>query len=197
MLIGMTGGIGSGKSMVAKFIKKKGFPVYNSDEWAKFLVEKSLEIQHEIALEFGEKAYLNGTYNRAYISEIVFKQPEKLQLLNAIIHPRVAQHFELWKNQQTQPFIFKETALLFELQLHLQCNKSLLVTAATDIRIQRVMKRDGKTYEQVLNIIEKQMPENEKINRADFVIFNNGNLENLEKETTSLMNKLSKINHYL
>lgn len=193
-IIGITGGIGSGKSTVSEFIEEMGFPVYNSDFWAKELVNYDAELKSKIIELLGEESYdENEIYNRKYVAEKVFENDELLLKLNQIIHPSVKIHFENWVNAQTSTFVFKETALLFELKLNEACYKSILVTADENLRIKRVMERDGKTYREVEAIIQKQMPEKEKIRKADFVIYNNSDLESLKIETEKTVHILKSL----
>jgi dephospho-CoA kinase len=191
-IIGLTGGIGSGKTTVAHFIEKMGFPVYYSDDRAKTIVNDSVELKQRIIALLGKEAYdENGLYDRKYVSNLVFNNNELLSYLNGIIHPAVALDFKNWVLQQKNYLIFKETALLFELKLNLQCYKSLLVTADDNIRAKRVMDRDGKTYREVKSIMEKQMSEKEKIRFADYVIYNNTDLQDLEKQTEEIVLSIS------
>ncbi len=187
-IIGLTGGIGSGKTTVAQFIEEFGFPVYYSDERAKLIVNESRELQFRIKELLGEEAYgSDGLYNRKFVSEKVFNDKELLQQLNEIIHPAVRTDFENWVARQTKYLVFKETALLFELKLNRQCYKSLLVTAEDNLRIKRVMDRDGKTYREVQAVMEKQMPEKDKIKMADCIIYNNTNLDDLREHTEKVI----------
>ena len=197
-IIGLTGGIGSGKTTVARFIEEMGYPVYNSDTRAKDLVNESHDLKAAIIQLLGSQAYdENGLYDRKYVGSVVFSNDELLKQLNAIIHPAVNKDFHDWVKRQSREIIFKETALLFELKLNLQCDKSLLVTADESIRIKRVMDRDSKTYREVEKVIDNQMPERKKIRLADYVIENNSDMQHLrlstEKIMTSLINDLHKI----
>lgn len=197
-IIGLTGGIGSGKTTVARFIEEMGYPVYNSDTRAKDLVNESDDLKAAIIRLLGSQAYdENGLYDRKYVGSIVFSNDELLKQLNAIIHPAVNKDFHDWIKRQSREIIFKETALLFELKLNLQCDKSLLVTADESIRIKRVMDRDSKTYREVEKVIDNQMPERKKIRLADYVIENNSDMQHLrlstEKIMTSLISDLHKI----
>lgn len=193
-IIGLTGGIGSGKTTVAKFIQEMGFPVYFSDDRAKDIVNDDEVLKNNIKELLGEEAYdENGFYNRKYVSEIVFNNDETRLQLNALIHPAVKIDFENWVNKQHAEFIFKETALLFELNLNESCYKSVLVTADDNIRIKRVMDRDQKTYREIEAIIDKQMPEKDKIKRADFVIYNNDGIDELKVATEKMMVKLKEV----
>ena len=187
-IIGLTGGIGSGKTTVAKFIENCGFPVYYSDERAKTIVNDNEGLKQKIKDLLGNDSYdENGFYNRKFVGEKVFNNDELLRQLNEIIHPAVRLDFEEWVAQQTKYLVFKETALLFELKLHLQCYKSLLVTAEDNIRIKRVMDRDGKTYREVESVMNNQMPEKDKIKMADFIIYNNTNIDDLREETEKVI----------
>ena len=172
-LIGLTGGIGSGKTTAARIIEEAGFPVYYSDIRAKNIVNENAELKR--------------------IAEQVFCNDEKLSLLNSLIHPAVKEDFEKWLAQQNTKTAFKETALLFELGLNEECWKTILITAEENQRIKRVMDRDGRTYRQVKEIIDKQMPEAEKIKLADFIIINNGNLENLTAEIREVLAKIETL----
>jgi dephospho-CoA kinase len=193
-IIGLTGGIGSGKTTVAKFIEEKGFPVYNSDFWAKELVNIDEDLKLNIKELLGEKSYdENGFYNRKYVAEIVFNDEEILLKLNSLIHPAVKIHFENWVSEQNTEFFFKETALLFELKINESCYKSILVTADDNVRIKRVMDRDGKTYREIEAVMQNQMAEKEKLKLADFVIFNNEGLEELEEQTEKILGELHLI----
>lgn len=187
-IIGLTGGIGSGKTTVAKFIEDFGFPVYYSDDRAKDIVNDNDDLKVKIKELLGDESYdENGLYNRKFVSEKVFNNKDLLQSLNEIIHPAVRLDFEDWVKKQTKYLIFKETALLFELKLHKQCYRSVLVTAEDNIRIKRVMDRDGKTYREVQSVMEKQMPEKEKIKLADCIIYNNTNLDDLKEQTEKII----------
>ena len=191
-IIGLTGGIGSGKSTVAGFIEELGFPVYYSDVRAKEIVNDNENLKNEISKLLGENAYdESGRYNRKYVADLVFNNDELLKQLNGLIHPAVRLDFENWVASQSAEFVFKETALLFELKLNEGCYKSILVTADDNIRIKRVMDRDGKTYREVEAVMTKQMPEKDKVKKADFVIYNNSNIEDLKTETEKTVMKLT------
>jgi dephospho-CoA kinase len=190
-IIGLTGGIGSGKTTVARFIEEMGYPVYNSDTRAKDLVNESDDLKAAIIQLLGPEAYdENGLYDRKHVGSVVFSNDELLKQLNAIIHPAVNKDFHDWVKRQSREVIFKETALLFELKLNLQCDKSLLVTADESIRIKRVMDRDSKTYREVEKVIDNQMPERKKIRLADYVIENNSDMQHLRLSTEKIMASL-------
>lgn len=190
-IIGLTGGIGSGKTTVAQLLEKHGFKIYYSDVRAKEIVNDNADLKNQIIALLGSEAYdENGMYNRKFVSKKVFDDAALLAQLNALIHPAVKIDFEQWISQQNTEFIFKETALLFELKLNETCYKSVLVTADDNLRMKRVMDRDGKTYREVEKVMEKQMPEKDKIRKADFIIYNNGNLEDLALETNKMISDL-------
>lgn len=190
-IIGLTGGIGSGKSTVAKIINKEGFPVYYSDDRSKSIVNDNEALKSNIKALLGNESYdENGLYNRPFVAKKIFGNDDLRLQLNAIIHPAVKIDFEEWVRKQESEFIFKETALLFELKLNLQCYQTILVTADDNLRIKRVMDRDGKTYRDVEAVISKQMPEKEKVKLADYVIYNNTNFEDLELATKEVLQSL-------
>lgn len=194
-VIGLTGGVGSGKTTAARLIEKFGYPVYYSDIRAKEIVYDDILKQKIINL-LGENAYdSQGNYNRKWVANQVFNDKDLLQKLNALIHPVVKEDFEKWIAQQKTRFVFKETALLFELNLDQNCYKSILVIAEDNLRIKRVMDRDNKTYQEVQLIIQKQMPEKEKAQRADFVIYNNASLEELKKQIAQVLKEIEKMNN--
>jgi dephospho-CoA kinase len=187
-IIGLTGGIGSGKTTVAKFIEDCGFPVYYSDDRAKTIVNDNEDVMRKIKELLGSESYDDkGMYNRKFVAGKVFNDDALLQQLNGIIHPAVRLDFEEWVAKQTKYLVFKETALLFELKLHLQCYKSLLVTAEDNIRLKRVMDRDGKTYREVEIVMSNQLPEKDKIKQADYIIYNNTNLDDLQEQTEKII----------
>ncbi|MCI3938231.1 dephospho-CoA kinase [Chryseobacterium aahli] len=187
-IIGLTGGIGSGKTTVAQYIEDCGFPVYYSDDRAKTIVNDNEVVKNKIKELLGADSYdENNIYNRKFVAGKVFNDEELLLQLNGIIHPAVRLDFEEWVRKQTKYLVFKETALLFELKLNLQCYKSLLVTAEDNIRLKRVMDRDSKTYREVETVMNNQMPEKDKIKLADYVIYNNTNLDDLKEQTERII----------
>lgn len=187
-IIGLTGGIGSGKTTVAKFIEDFGFPVYYSDDRAKEIVNYNEDLKLKIKELLGSESYNEkGLYDRKFVAQKIFNNDELLQKLNEIIHPAVRTDFEDWVKKQEKYLVFKETALLFELKLNRECYRSVLVTAEDNIRIKRVMDRDGKTYREVQSVMEKQMPEKDKIKLADCVIYNNTNLDDLKDQTEKII----------
>lgn len=180
-IIGLTGGIGSGKSTVANYIASKGIPVYIADEEAKKIMERT-DVKHNIQNLFPQSVLNDdNTLNRNKIAELVFSNPDKLKQLNAIVHPAVKNHFINWtKEHKDASFIIKEVAILFETGGHKDCDKVILITAPEEVRIERAMKRDNSSKESVLARIKNQLPEADKIKLSDFVV------ENTNLETTLL-----------
>ncbi|WDF67804.1 dephospho-CoA kinase [Sphingobacterium oryzagri] len=173
--IGITGGIGSGKSYVAKVFQALGVPFYNADKEAKDLMNTSAKIRSALTETFGAEVYAqDGMLDRAYLSELVFKDQQKLERLNAIVHPAVIKHGQDWAAKQTFPYSLKEAALLFESGSYTSLDYTLLVTAPEPVRIARVINRDAVNEQQVRDRINKQMPEDDKVALADFVIVNDG-----------------------
>lgn len=173
--IGLTGGIGSGKSTIAHILSLLGYPVYIADAEASRLMNNHPEIRKDLVAHFGEIAYEQGRLNKEAIARIVFKDPQALAVLNAIVHPRVMEHFENWSKQQNCSLLFFESAILFEAGLNRYFDTVVCVTAPEEVRIQRVMKRDHSKAEQILQRIRNQMEDAEKCEQADFVIYNDEN----------------------
>lgn len=171
-IIGLTGGIGSGKSTIAKHIEQLGIPVYIADLEAKKILETTVVIS-KIIDAFDENILENNKIDRTKLSKLVFENPEKLKILNAIIHPAVAIHFKNWviKNQNF-PIVIKEAAILFESGSYKDCDKIILVTAPKEVRIQRVMKRDNLSREAIESRIANQWSEEKKEKLSDFIIIN-------------------------
>jgi dephospho-CoA kinase len=174
-LIGITGGIGSGKSTIAKVFTSMGYPVYNSDTRAKELINSNEKLINSIKLSFGDDLYNSQGLDRKKMASIVFNNPEKLELLNSIIHPAVGKDFEDWVDSQNTSFVLKEAAILFETGIYKSLDKTILVSALQETRIKRVMKRDNTTQEEVLSRMKNQWSEEKKTKLADYVIDNSGN----------------------
>ncbi|MBN1116981.1 MAG: dephospho-CoA kinase [Bacteroidales bacterium] len=174
--IGLTGGIGSGKTLVSKVFQNLGIPVYCADDKAKQLINESINLKQEIISVFGDEAYINGNYNKKFIAGIVFNDAIKLKVLNEIIHPAVEKDFINWVKEISlkTPFILKEAAILFESGTYKQLDKIIYVTAETETRIQRVIDRDSTNREQVINRIKNQWPTDKGKQLADFVLDNTG-----------------------
>lgn len=172
IIVGLTGGIGSGKTTVAKHFKSLGVPVYIADEEAKKLMNKSKIIKRKLIQLFGEQAYVNGKLNKPFIANIIFNDKSYLQKMNAIVHPRVARHFEKWTLKQEAPYVIKEVAILFENGGHKLCDFVITVTAPKEIRVERLLKRDNTTKEKIEAIMKNQWTDAEKVKLSDFVIEN-------------------------
>jgi dephospho-CoA kinase len=171
-IIGLTGGIGSGKTMVANYMKSLGIPVYIADEEAKKIMDTQ-EVVKLVQNAFGNTVINNNKINREQLAKLVFNNPEQLQKLNAIIHPIVKQNFDNWvKNQGNVPFVVKEAAVLFESGGNQYCDSIITVTAPLEIRLERVIQRDKTNRESVLDRMKNQWSDEKKIEKSDFVIHN-------------------------
>ena len=187
--IGLTGGIGSGKSTVAKVFEVLGIPVYYADEEAKRLMNEDEVLKEKIQELFGAESYTNGLLNRKYIADIVFHDPKKLEQLNALVHPLTINDANNWLQQQTTPYAIKEAALIFETGIHEYLDYVIGVYAPAPLRIQRVMERDNISLEAVMARMSKQMDEEEKMRLCNFVI-NNDEQQLLIPQVLALHEKL-------
>lgn len=176
--VGITGGIGSGKTTVCRLFAVLGIPVYDADYWAKWLIEHDPQVRREVVALLGPEAYRpDGAYDRAYVAQRVFADAALLAALNAIVHPAVERHSRAWHEQQAPtgcPYTLKEAALLVESGSHRFLDALIVVTAPEAVRIHRVMARDGATEADVRARMQRQAPEAEKVALADFVIVNDG-----------------------
>jgi dephospho-CoA kinase len=172
--VGLTGGIGSGKTTVAQIFEVLSIPVYYADSAARDLMNKDPDLKKKIITSFGPDAYKNGELNRTYLGSIVFHNSEKLKLLNSIVHPVTIRNSENWMKNQKTPYAIKEAALIFEAGIEKYLDYIIGVTAPESLRIQRVIERDHITMQKVLDRVQHQMDEKEKISRCDFVIQNDG-----------------------
>jgi dephospho-CoA kinase len=170
--IGLTGGIGSGKSTVARIFEVLGIPVYYADEAAKKLMIENEELKNSIINAFGKDAYNNGNLNREYIAGLVFNNKEKLFVLNSLVHPATIKDALLWFQKQKAPYIIKEAALIFESGSNKDLDYVIGVRSPIDIRIRRAMNRDNISEEQVKTRMNKQMDEEEKLRLCNYVIVN-------------------------
>lgn len=186
LVIGITGGIGSGKSTLANLLRAEGFSVYDTDLEARRLQNEHSVMKRKIVDLFGKDIYTPQGLNRSALAKLVFNRPELLVKLNAIVHPLVMEDFETWiLNRFPKKILFIESAILYESGFYKLVDKVILITAHEDIRVDRVVKRDGITKEQVMARMKQQMSESEKINRADFVIHSDDN--------KPLINKMKKL----
>lgn len=172
MIVGITGGIGSGKSTVVGEFQQLGIPCYVADVEAKKLMINSNKVKSKIIDLLGEEVYVSGELNRAYISEKVFHNKELLAQLNGIVHPAVHQHLKEFVAQQNAPYCIYESAILYENKNEHLCDKVIVITADLEERIQRVLHRDHVTREAVLARIKNQWSEEKKVKKADFIIEN-------------------------
>ena len=191
--VGLTGGIGSGKTTVAKIFEVLGIPVYYADDAAKNIMNTDTGLKSAIKKIFGEEAYSNDKLNRSFIASIVFNDPYKLDLLNSIVHPVTILDAEKWMDLQKSPYIIKEAALLFESGASENLDYIIGVTAPVHLRIQRSMQRDGISREEVIKRMNRQMDEIIKMRLCDFVLRNNGQ-ELLIPQVLELHDKLVSLN---
>ena len=171
-VVGLTGGMGSGKTTVANFFKDLGIPVFIADDEAKIMMNNSDEVREQIIALFGEKAYVENELDRKYIASIVFNAPEKLQNLNNIIHPAVANYFKQWVLKQNTPYVIYETAILFETGGYKNCDKVILVTAPKDERIKRLQIRDNSSLEEIESRLHHQWSDSDKRKLTNYEIIN-------------------------
>ncbi|MGB0165587.1 MAG: dephospho-CoA kinase [Luteibaculum sp.] len=174
-VLGITGGIGAGKSWVSHLFFHLGFPLYNSDERAKQLLHSNEVIKQEIRQAFGSAVFIDGQIDKKALAKEVFPNPEKLEILNSIIHPKVGEDFAAWKGEQCHSaWVIKEAAILFETGTYKHCDKTLLVVAPKELRITRVMERDCVSKEEVLLRMERQWEDEKKQALADYTLSNDG-----------------------
>ena len=181
-IIGLTGGIGSGKSTVAKWFEEKEIPVYNSDLEARRLMNESAEIRRRLIERFGEETYQPSGLNRARLAALAFKNPAELKDLNEIVHPVVFNDFRIWIKKQNTKFVVKEAAILFESGSYQDCDGVISVIADEKTRIESVMQRDRISKEQVLERIKNQWADARKVELSDWVLYNNSGLDELRKQ---------------
>ncbi len=171
-IIGLTGGIGSGKTMVAEYIKSLKIPVYIADDEARKLMNTARIIK-AVTDAFGKEVVIKGILNRETLAQIVFNNPEKLQKLNSIVHPEVKKHFDNWvQKHKNSPLLFKEASILFESGSYKYCDVIVTVTAPVETRLQRVINRDKTDRESVLKRMENQWSDEQRIAKSDYVIHN-------------------------
>lgn len=190
--IGITGGIGSGKSTIARIFESMDIPVYYADIEAKRLMNQEGDLKNQIILHFGALCYKNEQLDRGYLASQVFNNPEKLSLLNSLVHPATHQHANLWFTKQKAPFALKEAALIFESGAQEYLDFIIGVKAPKPLRILRSMKRDNSSREQVLARMEKQLDEEIKMRLCDFVIINDER-EALLPQVMKLYKKLTEL----
>lgn len=171
--VGITGGIGAGKSTVTRVFQLFGTPIYDADTRAKILMEEDPSLVENIKSTFGDQAYIQGKLNSGYLAEKVFNNTLLIEKLNAFVHPSVARDFSSWVSQQRTSYVLKEAALLFESNSYQALDSIILVVAPLELRMKRIMKRDSQRSEQqIKNIIDKQLAVEEAMKLADYIILN-------------------------
>lgn len=196
IVVGLTGGIGSGKTTVANFFKALDVPVYIADDEAKGLMARSKVIKRHLIALFGEDAYIENALNKPFLASKIFSDKSYLNKMNAIVHPRVAAHFKRWIKKQNSSYVIKEAAIIFEHNKESNYNFIITVTANLEARIQRVMERDHSSISKIESIIKNQMSDEDKIKKSHFVIAND-NLEDTRaqvlKTHRSILKQIEKI----
>lgn len=190
-ILGLTGGIGSGKTTVAKMFEALGVPVYNADQSAKMLMQSSQDLKDKIKQLLGEDAYTENRLNKAFISEKIFNNKALLSQINALVHPEVARDFNSWLTLQTSVYVIKEVAILFETATEDQFDYILTVTAPEAIRIQRIIERDQIALTKIKAVISNQLQDSEKTVKSDFVILNT-DLNDTKNQVYDIHNKIHK-----
>ena len=181
-IIGLTGGIGSGKSSVGNLLEHKNIPLYYSDLRAHEIMNESDKIVRTLKELYGEDIYIDGKLDREKLGSIVFADKEKLAALNNLVHPEVFADFDKWKKEQNADFIIKEAAILFESGSYKNCDIVVTVSAPVETRIIRTMARDDKSREEVMERISKQWTDEQREEKADYVIKNDSSFLDLERE---------------
>ena len=189
--VGVTGGIGSGKSTVSRFFSALGVPVYDSDQRAKSLMQYDDSIRSKIKIEFGDNAYHKNELNRSYLAEIVFKNESKLKQLNAIVHPVVKTDFINWLSQNSNAkLIIKEAAIMIESGAYKDLDKLIVVNASMNQKIKWIKQRDQLSLDDIENRIQNQLSDEIRNQYADFIIENNSGKRELKQQVLSIYNKL-------
>ena len=189
-IVGLTGGIGSGKSTVADFFNELGIPVYKADDEAKALMNRSKVIRRKLTALFGKKAYKKDELNRPFIADKIFNDPQLLAQMNAVVHPKVRSHFKRWLKKQNAEYVIKEVAILFETGGDLDCDLVITVTAPLEIRLERLLKRDKTTSRKIKAIMKNQWDDAERMKGSHYVI-ENLDLENTKKEVARIHQKIT------
>ncbi|KAA3622033.1 MAG: dephospho-CoA kinase [Flavobacterium sp.] len=190
-IIGLTGGIGSGKTTVAKMFSELGVPVYIADIEAKKLSNRSKVIRRKLIELLGQEAYIDNRLNRTFVAEKIFNDTELLKAVNAIIHPKVASHFKRWLKKQQGPYVIKEAAILFENGGYKQCDKTILIVAPKALRIERLLSRDQSSKAEIEARMSNQWSDSEKKKLADIII-ENITLEATRKRVLEVHKNLSQ-----
>lgn len=173
--IGLTGGIGSGKTTISKIFQMLGTPIYNSDEAAKKILKNNSLAKNQILQYFGQKVLTNNKFDNKKIADIIFKQKEKLKIINSIIHPLVTNDFKAWCENQKTKYIIKESALIFKSNTHKELDHIIFVKSPLKLRIQRIKNRDGKNESEIFSIIKNQSSDEFLEKKCDYIITNDEN----------------------
>ncbi|MDB4752882.1 dephospho-CoA kinase [Winogradskyella sp.] len=192
VVVGITGGIGSGKTTISNYLKSFGIPLYVADKEAKALMNRSKVIKQKLIQLFGDEAYVDGKLNRPFLAKMIFKDKSLLNQMNAIVHPKVASHFKRWLKKQDAPYILKEAAIIFENNLQSNYDYIITVVANENLRIERILDREDTTREKVKAVINNQWTDSHKKKLSDFVISNN-DLDQAKKQALQIHKKLLKI----
>ena len=190
--IGITGGIGVGKTYITDILRRLNYPVYNSDLVSKRYINNDIQLIASIKQEFGDDMYNHDVVNSSKLSDLVFSNPSKLSKLNSLVHPLVKKDFTIWCNNQDSKIIFKEAAILFESRSNIELDAVICVCANEDLRISRIKKRDKKTEREIRLIISRQLSQDEKERLSDFKIINNGK-SSLLLQINSILQTLKKV----
>ena len=190
-ILGLTGGIGSGKTAVSKMFNALDVPVYNADQAAKILMQSSKDLKHKIKQLLGKDAYKQNQLNKAFISEKIFNNKALLTQINALVHPEVALDFNSWLSMQTSVYVVKEVAILFETAAENQFDYILTVTAPEALRIERIIKRDHTPLAKIKAVMSNQLQDSEKTAKSDFVILNI-DLDSTKKQVYDIHNRIHK-----
>lgn len=174
MIIGLTGGIGSGKTTVAQIFKVLGIPIFVADEVSKEIIDTDQNLQGKLVDLIGPDLVKGGKIDRPYMAKRIFNDSELLRAVNALIHPAVGRAFKSWREEKQAAYVIREAAILFESGTHHDCDKIVVVTAPEDLRIKRLKKRSGENVEQIKARMDKQWPQEKKAALADYLIFNDG-----------------------
>lgn len=191
IVVGLTGGIGSGKTTVAKAFSELGIPVYIADEEAKKIMQTSKIVKRKLIALFGENAYKDKDLNRPFLADIIFNDRNYLEKMNAIVHPQVARHFNKWLLKQNTPYIIKEVAILFENDSYKQCDVVITVTAPKKLRIKRLLNRDNTTLAKIEAIMDNQWSDERKVELSTYVI-ENISIETTKKQVLAVHSKILK-----
>jgi len=191
--VGLTGGIGSGKSLVCSIFSAMGYPVFNADYEARLVVENDTNTINKIKALFGEGIYADGNLNRAKVGEMVFSNPSLLEKLNGIVHPPVIERFFRWVEENKQhAIVVMEAAILFESGTDKGVDKVILVIAPNEIRIERIKARDGLSQELISDRMSRQLPQDELIKRSNYIIDNDG-VKLIVPQVIKIVNDLAKV----